>query len=98
MVGNSSSGIIEAPAVGVATVNIGERQAGRLMAKSIIQSSEKTEDMSRAIEKALKFDDWQNNSLYGQGETAKQIIKVLLKTDFKQLKTKQFYDLAAEHR
>ena len=98
VVGNSSSGIIEAPAVGVATVNIGERQAGRLMAKSIIQSSEKTEDMSRAIEKALKFDDWQNNSLYGQGETAKQIIKVLLKTDFKQLKTKQFYDLSAEHR
>ena len=49
MVGNSSSGIIEAPTLGVGTVNIGDRQKGRIQAKSVI-SCEATFD---SIHKAL---------------------------------------------
>ena len=50
---NSSSGIIEAPALKKATVNIGNRQQGRLMTSSIIQADENRDSIIRAIDKAL---------------------------------------------
>lgn len=53
VVGNSSSGIIEAPALGVPTVNIGPRQDGRLKAYSVIDCQEKSGDILKAIAKAL---------------------------------------------
>lgn len=56
VVGNSSSGIIEAPAVDTPTVNIGDRQKGRLLAQSVIQSGIKKEDMIKAIYRALDTD------------------------------------------
>lgn len=94
VIGNSSSGIIEAPALNVATVNIGERQKGRLMAKSIVQSTEKSRDIQTAIQSALEFNNWQNNSLYGQGNTAEKIVQVLANSDLLQAQTKTFYDLS----
>jgi UDP-hydrolysing UDP-N-acetyl-D-glucosamine 2-epimerase len=94
VIGNSSSGIIEAPAMQVATVNIGERQAGRLMAKSVIASSEAKVDIQLRVQQALEFKDWNNNSLYGQGNTAEKILEVLLSVDLPSLKCKSFYDLA----
>ena len=51
VVGNSSSGIIEAPAMKTPTVNIGNRQSGRLFAKSIVSTSCISEDITRAIKK-----------------------------------------------
>lgn len=53
VVGNSSSGIIEAPAFGVATVNIGGRQSGREQANSIIDCSFDAEDITNSIYKAF---------------------------------------------
>lgn len=53
VVGNSSSGIIEAPAAGVPTVNIGRRQQGRLRAPSIIDCGEDAEAIATAIDRAL---------------------------------------------
>lgn len=94
VIGNSSSGIIEAPALNVATVNIGERQKGRLMAKSIVQSTENSRDIQTAIQAALEFNNWQNNSLYGQGNTAEKIVQVLANSDLLQAQTKTFYDLS----
>ena len=53
VVGNSSSGIIEAPSLGVPTVNIGDRQKGRIRAESVIDCRADTEDIRRALAKAL---------------------------------------------
>ncbi|MBF0353790.1 MAG: UDP-N-acetylglucosamine 2-epimerase (hydrolyzing) [Alphaproteobacteria bacterium] len=53
VVGNSSSGIIEAPALGIPTVNIGARQNGRLKAYSVIDCDEDAEAIFKAIKKAL---------------------------------------------
>ena len=60
-VGNSSSGIIEAPAAGVPTVNIGTRQEGRLRGPSIIDVSSRTEEISRALE-SVTTEAFQNTS------------------------------------
>ncbi|MDA9651250.1 UDP-N-acetylglucosamine 2-epimerase [Pelagibacteraceae bacterium] len=49
VIGNSSSGIIEAPSFKVPTINIGNRQSGRVKAKSIIDCSYKTSDIENAI-------------------------------------------------
>lgn len=51
IVGNSSCGIIEAPALGVPTINIGNRQKGRLMADSIIQAEPTKESIKAAFDK-----------------------------------------------
>lgn len=53
VVGNSSSGLIEAPALRRATVDIGDRQHGRLRATSVIHAPERREEIARAIERAL---------------------------------------------
>lgn len=95
VVGNSSSGIIEAPACHTPTVNIGERQSGRLKAASIIDCRETADSISKAIELALSpaFRENLKNavSLYGCGESALQIKDHLKKTDLGT--NKLFHDL-----
>jgi UDP-N-acetylglucosamine 2-epimerase (non-hydrolysing)/GDP/UDP-N,N'-diacetylbacillosamine 2-epimerase (hydrolysing) len=53
VIGNSSSGIIEAPAAGTATVNLGIRQKGRLRAASIIDCDERSDAIEQAIRHAM---------------------------------------------
>ncbi len=95
VIGNSSSGIIEAPACHTPTVNIGDRQSGRLKADSIIDCLETTESIVTAINKALSpsFRDRvkQDVSLYGYGESAIRIKDYLKQAKLKT--TKRFYDL-----
>ena len=95
VIGNSSSGIIEAPAFRTPTVNIGERQTGRLKAASIIDCQESTESISAAIREALAptFREGirEDVSLYGSGATAAQIRDRLKQENL--LTTKRFYDL-----
>lgn len=95
VIGNSSSGIIEAPACHTPTVNIGDRQSGRLKADSIIDCLETTESIESAINKALSpsFRDRvkQDVSLYGFGESATRIKDYLKQANLKT--TKRFYDL-----
>lgn len=83
VVGNSSSGIIEAPAVPVPTVNIGDRQGGRLRAETVIDCKENKEEISEAIAKALSpsFKESLRNvdSPYGDGRTSPRV-KERLKT------------------
>lgn len=81
VVGNSSSGIVEAPYLKVPTVNIGNRQKGRLMAESIINCSNKSEDIVNAINNALS-NEYQikvkkTTSLYGVGNTSEKIVGIL---------------------
>lgn len=95
VVGNSSSGIIEAPVFRTPTVNIGSRQDGRLRAKSIIDCNEDTDSIVKAIEKALSPGFRRSLtdvvSLYGTGN-ASEAIKRYLKVVPVNHVIKQFYD------
>lgn len=94
VLGNSSSGIIEAPAFGVPTVNIGDRQKGRLMADTIIQCGTETGEIEAAMDKAAGAERVVSG-LYGDGNTSEKIVKVIKdflfegKVDLK----KKFYDV-----
>jgi len=95
VIGNSSSGIIEAPACNTPTVNIGDRQSGRLKADSIVDCQETTESIVAAINKALSqsFREGikKGVSLYGYGESASHIKDHLKQANLSS--TKRFYDL-----
>jgi UDP-hydrolysing UDP-N-acetyl-D-glucosamine 2-epimerase len=97
VLGNSSSGIIEAPALKTPTVNIGTRQQGRLMANSIFQASQSVSSISAAIQQALEFKQQGDfESLYGQGKTVSSMLEILKQQNFDTLKTKPFYDNTRE--
>ncbi|WP_211245121.1 UDP-N-acetylglucosamine 2-epimerase [Thiomicrospira pelophila] len=97
VIGNSSSGIIEAPAIGTPTVNIGSRQQGRLRSPSILDCDESEEGIHQSICKALTLDFQklaaQKNSVYGQGNSVEKMLKILSEVELKHLNTKAFYDL-----
>lgn len=98
VLGNSSSGIIETPAFGVPTVNIGNRQRGRLQSESIINCASDMQSICAAIEKAMttEFKEMSHKviSPYGDGHAAVQIAQKIADTvndsniDLK----KKFYD------
>ena len=82
VVGNSSSGIVEAPYFKIPVVNIGNRQKGRLMAKNIINCNYDADEIYNAIKMALtdKYRQYVKNqaiSLYGDGNTSEKIVEVL---------------------
>ena len=54
IIGNSSSGIIEAPLIGTPSINIGDRQKGRLLSQSVFQCSNQIDKIKNSIEKILK--------------------------------------------
>lgn len=99
VIGNSSSGIIEAPALHVATVNIGNRQRGRLQSESIINCRPDTDSIIEAIRTALSVEHKkvcrEVVSPYGTGHAAEQIAAKVIETvnngriDLR----KKFYDL-----
>jgi UDP-N-acetylglucosamine 2-epimerase (non-hydrolysing) len=95
VIGNSSSGIIEAPAFEIPTINIGSRQNGRLSAASILHCEPDVEQIKAAIQK-LKSSDFMHNARkaslpYGRGNSSKEIIEVL--KSLKSIPVKSFYDL-----
>ena len=99
IIGNSSSGIVEAPAMKKPTINIGNRQKGRMMAESIISCAPVAEEITKAINKAMSSEfkaitaSVQNP--FGDGNTSEKImrkIKEFLSSDNKNIK-KEFYDL-----
>jgi UDP-hydrolysing UDP-N-acetyl-D-glucosamine 2-epimerase len=96
VVGNSSSGIVEAPAFGIVTVNIGDRQKGRVRAESVIDCEPTAAAISAALEKALSpaFAAVARSVVnpYGDGLACERVAKVLLETDFAALGPKGFYD------
>lgn len=97
VVGNSSSGLLEAPAFGVPTVDIGKRQKGRFKPDSVIESGDDLEAINRALAKALSHSHRQISRAapnpYGDGYVSEKIIKVLKAADLRSLIFKKFYDL-----
>lgn len=96
VVGNSSSGIIEAPSLHIGTVNIGKRQDGRIRAASVIDCDTSEEEITQAFEKLYSrdFQELLKNveNPYGTGGAAGKILSVLQTTDFSDLIIKRFYD------
>lgn len=98
VVGNSSSGIIEAPALRIPTVNIGPRQDGRLKAASVIDCPDDAEAIARAIERALSAEHVEvTRSMtppygFGGGASAK-IADVLATIPLENIVQKRFHDI-----
>jgi len=97
VVGNSSSGIIEAPSCYVPTVNIGDRQKGRLAAESVLHCAESTSHIIATIKKAIHFKAQESlasyNNPYGQGNASQKIAKHLIAYKKPTYAGKTFYDL-----
>lgn len=97
VIGNSSSGIVEAPCFGIPTINIGDRQKGRLKAESIIDCEPNQREIINAIEKA-KSSDFRTiasnaKNPYGDGNTSEMIVKEIKEFFEKQNeRIKHFYD------
>lgn len=97
VIGNSSSGIIEAPAFPVPTINIGDRQKGRLRAQSILDCGPTRAEIRAAVEKS-QTRAFRNTlkgmaSPYGNGGAADRILPVLKSADLAHFGKKPFYDL-----
>ncbi len=99
VIGNSSSGLVEAPSFGIPTINIGDRQRGRLQSESVINCKPVKEEIERAIEQALSSDFITNArksvNPYGDGKVSDKIadtIEDFLLNNKIDLK-KVFYDL-----
>jgi UDP-hydrolysing UDP-N-acetyl-D-glucosamine 2-epimerase len=77
VVGNSSSGLYEAPSFGIATVNIGDRQKGRLQASSVINCGASANAIVQAIQQALSEDFSNTKNPYGDGYASKRIVELI---------------------
>jgi len=99
VIGNSSGGVIEAPALRTASVDIGERQRGRLKAASVISCDGNRSSIEAAISKALSA-DFQSRlntveSPYGSGNASHHIMEALKTENLDNIVMKSFYDLTA---
>lgn len=102
VIGNSSSGLIEVPSFGIPTINIGDRQKGRIAGKTVIGCEPNRESICRAIDRGLSntfrkaIKDVANP--YGTGNTSDMVVSIVRdfilshKIDLK----KKFYDLNFE--
>lgn len=97
LVGNSSSALIEAPAVGTPTVNVGPRQQGRLRAATVVDCDESADAIAAAIARVLapafKTEASRSEPPYGRpGDAAGRMLAILRAADLDALRVKRFYD------
>ena len=96
--GNSSSGLTECPSFKVGTINIGDRQRGRIKAKSVIDCPPRKKDIKKSFEiiyskpfqKLLKT----VYNPYDNGLSSKKIVKILKKTKLQNIIKKSFFTVA----
>ena len=99
VIGNSSSGILEVPSFKIPTVNIGDRQKGRIRAESVIDCNEDTESIVRAIKKArtpeFRKQCGQVKNPYEGVRTSDTIVEIIKEKlfDEKVEIKKKFYDI-----
>lgn len=95
-VGNSSSGIIEAPALGVPTVNIGDRQLGRVRATSIIDVGDDAASIAAAIRQVTAPDFMNGMDItelpYGRGGASRRVAETLGRISLDGILSKRFVD------
>lgn len=98
VVGNSSSGLIEVPSFKKATINIGDRQKGRIKAPSIIDCEPLKNDILKSIDKVYEDINFKNKlqtleNPYGEGGTSKKILKIIKTQNLEHILKKEFFDL-----
>lgn len=97
VIGNSSSGLVEVPSFKIPTINIGDRQQGRVKAISVIDCEATEFDIGKSIQKAIspEFKEVIKflKNPYGEKNSSNEIIEVLKNTDLSGLIKKQFYNL-----
>lgn len=99
MLGNSSSGLIEAPTFGVPTVNVGDRQKGRIRGESVIDCETTMQDivdaMSLASSQEFQVKAQNAEKIFGDGTTSQKIVEILkdYMLNEKIVMPKVFYDL-----
>lgn len=98
LIGNSSSGIIEAPSLGIYTINIGERQAGRVRGNSVVDVRCVGEEIEDAVKRVLKiYDKIEPVNPYYQANTAERYyhktLELLGRVAEDTEQPKEFYDL-----
>jgi UDP-hydrolysing UDP-N-acetyl-D-glucosamine 2-epimerase len=97
VVGNSSSGLYEAPSLGVPTVDIGDRQSARLAATSVLRCAAERGAIRQAIDRAMALDGAGTVSPYGDGRATDRIIEVLRSMPGRaELLRKSFYMTGSE--
>ena len=97
IIGNSSSGLLEAPSFKIGTINIGDRQKGRLRAKSVIDCLPNKKNIKNAIKK-IYSNKFQKNlkrikNPYDNGCASRKIIKVLKNAKLNKILKKKFFDI-----
>ena len=97
VIGNSSSGLAEAPTFKIGTINIGDRQKGRLKAESVIDCNPDQESITKAIEK-LNSKEFQKKlktvqNPYGDGNATEKIMNILKTYPIPKELKKAFYNI-----
>jgi GDP/UDP-N,N'-diacetylbacillosamine 2-epimerase (hydrolysing) len=98
VVGNSSSGLTEVPTFGKGTINIGDRQRGRLKAPSVIDCNPEQRSISAALQR-LYSQEFQSllktvRNPYGEGGASEKVVQVLRDQPLESILKKPFHDLA----
>jgi GDP/UDP-N,N'-diacetylbacillosamine 2-epimerase (hydrolysing) len=97
IIGNSSSGILEMPYFKKATLNLGNRQFGRLCSQSVINIRIKKNDILKSIKKISLPNFYKriknSKKFYGKGGSSKSIVKILRKLENKNLFQKKFFNI-----
>lgn len=102
VVGNSSSGLTEVPSFGIGTVNIGDRQRGRLKASSVVDCDPDRQSISAALAH-IQTEEFRSELAtssnpydpYGDGQTSRRVVEVLRTVDLDGVLKKRFYNLPA---
>ena len=96
VIGNSSSGILEVPVFYIPTINIGDRQRGRICNESVINSNNSLEDIKKsitfALDKTFREKIQQQKLLYGNGTAAEKILQIIKEHNHISIK-KSFYNI-----
>jgi GDP/UDP-N,N'-diacetylbacillosamine 2-epimerase (hydrolysing) len=97
VVGNSSSGLIEVPSFNKGTINIGDRQKGRLVSASVINCEPEKRSICQALSR-LYSAEFQNElscavNLYGSGGASQKVVDILKSLPLKNIVKKKFHDL-----
>lgn len=102
VVGNSSSGLLEAPAIGTPTVDVGDRQQGRLRAPSVIHCDADRHSIERAVIQALSREHLEKASWretpYGTSGAAERIATILRTHPLEGLLLKRFFDFPVQEK
>ena len=93
VIGDSSSGIIEVPSFGIPTLDIGDRQKGRIAAESVIHCGHSIEEIGEGLRKVIAYSSSEINNPYYQKGTCEAILNVIKTYPINNIIQKHFYDL-----